>query len=235
MPLTSQWLLLAAGNRALITFLPLVIVALIFTATVTAITLATQREKKRTAAFKQAADQLGFEFFPKGDPTYQQALANAPLCSRGTGKKLTNLLRGSSASLQVGIFDYRYITGSGQHSQTWRQTALSIQSPAMALPDLVLSPKSFWTRVGSYLGQQSIEFDTHPAFSEAYLLRSDDVDAVRKLFNPKVLEYFEQNPGWNVEGSTNRLLIYKAGKRTPPADTAVLLEDGLGMLRLLCG
>ncbi len=83
------------------------------------------------------------------------------------------------------------------------------------------------------LGRQSIEFNTHPAFSENYLLRGDDIDAIREVFTPPVLEYFEEHLGYNAEGSGNQLLLYKASKRIPPAETTAFLEEGLQALSLL--
>src|SRR5262249_33205411 len=63
------------------------------------VAIAAWSEKKRTAALRQVAEQLGFEFFRKDEPKYLETIASFPLIAgRGRQKKLTNLMRGSSAN-----------------------------------------------------------------------------------------------------------------------------------------
>jgi hypothetical protein len=103
----------------------------------------------------------------------------------------------------------------------------------LSLPDFTLGPKGFWNKIGTLLGQQHIEFQGRPNFSDNYLLRGSDPDAVRAIFNDRVLEYFEQNPGYNVEGYDDSLIIYQPAKRVSPTETASFLEDGLQILSLI--
>jgi hypothetical protein len=234
MLLSTTTILLAAGHRgAPDAWIPFIIVGAILIAVVVRVMISARVEKNRTAALKQVADTLGFEFFPTGDATYLAVLAGMPLRSRGRAEKLLNLMRGKSRSFEVAIFDYRYVTGGGRSSRTWRQSVVGFQSNSLALPDFTLGPKTFWNRMGPLFGRQSIEFETHPDFSAKYLLRGSDVEAIRSVFNISVLDYFQQNPGWNCEGSANRLLLYKLSKRVPPPETPTFLEEGLNVLSLI--
>ena len=135
----------------------------------------------------QIAAGLGFEFFPTGDSVYLARLAGLELFSRGRQKKLWNLLRGTSHSFEVNIFDYSYVTGSGRRSRTWRQTIICLQSPALRLPDFMLSPKSFWNMIGAIFGHTEIEIEGHPVFSKMYVLRGSDPEAIRRTFTDNVL------------------------------------------------
>ncbi len=227
--------ILAAGRRGnlapwfaigmlVLTVVPLIII----------LVAASRREKKRTAQLKDVAESLGFEFVAKDNAEYLKSLKKLSLFSRiGRRQRILNLLRGNSSNIEVTIFDHTYVVSAGEHSHTRRQSVICFQSAALSLPGFTLAPKKFWNKVGGMLGQQSIEFETHPAFSENYLLRGDDADAVRAVFTPPVLEYFEQHLGCSAEGSDNRLLLYKATKRVPPAETTAFLEEGLQALSLL--
>jgi hypothetical protein len=231
--LSQSEMLLAAGRPNSGPWLFLVIMAVAIGVLVSVVFFTSLAEKKRNAGFKQAAEQLGFDFSPTGDPAYLLSLAGLPLNSRGRGKKLTNLMRGNSRNMEVAIFDYRYTTGSGKSSTVWKQTVLGFRSEALALPDFTLAPKGMWSKVGALFGQHSIEFDTHPTFSSKYALRGGDIDAIRKVFTIPVLDFYEQNLGWNTEGSGNRLLLYKQQKRVPPTEIAAFLENGLQVLSLI--
>ena len=76
----------------------------------------------------------------------------------------------------------------------------------------------------------SIEIEGHPAFEKSYVLRGDDVESIRRMFNDSVLEHFEQNPSWQVEGTGQTLVFYRPSKRLPTAEVPGLLESGLTAL-----
>jgi hypothetical protein len=227
--------ILAAGRapHAGAVWLPIIIVALVAGAIIFGAIVSTQVEKKRTAQLNDSASALGLEFLPSGDAAYLQSLSGMPLMKRGHGKKLWNLMRGQSGSFDVAIFDYKYVTGSGRSSQTWRQTVACFQSPALTLPAFSLAPKKWWNRVDHLLGRQSVEFQDHPEFSGNYVLRGENVDELRALFTDQVLAFFDRIPGWNLEGSANQLQLYKQPKRIPPTAIAEFFETGLQMLSLL--
>src|SRR5262249_4673544 len=146
-------------------------------------------------------------FAARGNSDLLKALDEFALFSTGHGKKISNVMRGRSSSIELAIFDYRYVTGTGRSSRAWTQTVISFQSDATALPQFTLGPRSFWSKVGSWFGRPEIEFEDQPKFSEQYLLRGSDTEAIRKLFTGVVREHFEQNPGYNVEGAIDRLLL----------------------------
>jgi hypothetical protein len=193
-----------------------------------------RREKKRTAQLQQIAEQLGFEFFPKGDAAF---LANLQAIGfsvfNRSRQKLVNLMRGKSQRIEVAICDYSYVVQSGEHSNVSRQTVIYFQSAALALPQFMLSPKTFFHKIGSLFTSKNIEFENHPLFDKNYVLRGHDADAIRQLFTEDVLLFFDQNPGWQSEGLDQNLVLHKPGKRLPSAEISGLLETGLQVLSLL--
>jgi hypothetical protein len=189
-------------------------------------------EKKRTEELKQVAADLGFDFAPEGDAVFLQRLSNFHLFAQGHSKKLWNLLRGTSDNLEVAVFDYRYVTGGGKHSHTWKHSVICFQFEGRGVPAFALRPENVFHKIGSWLGYQDIDFDSHPVFSKSYLLRGEDEDAIRKLFTTAVLEYYESQPGLSAEGSGNTLLHYRHAARVEPNAIRSFMEDGFRVLAL---
>jgi hypothetical protein len=187
-------------------------------------------EKKRTEALKKVADELGFEFFPKGDKDLQSSLSSYHLFTQGHSKRLKNLMRGQAANLQVDIFDYQYTTGGGKHSQTWQQSVLSVQLAQPTLPSFALRPKTFWHKVGALFVHRDIDIEGHPVFTKNYVLRGRDEEAVRALFDEEVLTFLEADKGRSIEGSGGRFIYYRENKRLKPPEVRTLLEDGFKVL-----
>ncbi len=192
--LPSVMMVLAVGRRGDLAWLSIGIMVLAMVSVIMIIAAASRREKKRIAELKDVAESLGFEFVAKDNSEYLKSLKTLNSFSRiGRSQKILNLMRSRSSNIEVTIFDHTYVISAGEHSHTRKQSVICFQSEAFSLPDFALAPKKFWNKIGGMLGRQNIEFNTHPAFSENYLLRGDDVDAVREVFTPPVLEYFEEH------------------------------------------
>jgi hypothetical protein len=189
-------------------------------------------EKKRTEGMQRAAEELGFEFSPKGDGPLLTELSLFNLFTQGHSRRLYNLMRGEANNLEVDIFDYTYVTGSGKSSHTWSQTLVCFGMRDTNLPSFSLRPETFWDKIGTWFGYQNINFDTNPGFSDKYLLRGRDEPAVRALFGDGVLAYFERHPGLSVEGYGHRLMFYRQSKRVDPDNVRGFLEEGFKILAL---
>ncbi len=120
--------------------------------------------------------------------------------------------------MTISIFDYRYTTGSGKHSHTHQQTVAALYSDDLRIPEFTLRPEYMWDKLGSLIGMSDINFDSHPGFSGMFVLKSLNETAVRELFKPAVLEFFQNHPGLSVEAKQSALIIYRPGRRVAPAD-----------------
>jgi carbonic anhydrase len=190
------------------------------------------KEKKRTEGMQRVAEELGFEFSPKGDGPLLTELSLFNLFTQGHSRRLYNLMRGEANNLEVDIFDYTYVTGSGKSSHTWNQTLACFGMREASLPSFSLRPETFWDKIGTWFGYQNINFDTNPGFSDKYLLRGRDEEAVRGLFGEEVLGFFERQPGLSVEGYGHRLIFYRQSKRVDPENIRGFLEEGFKVLAL---
>jgi hypothetical protein len=141
-------------------------------------------------------------------------------------------MQGETAATRASIFDYRYTTGGGQHSHVWNQTVASFQSAELNLPSFSLRPENIFHRLGQLFGYQDINFDEAPGFSRSYLLRGNDETAIRGLFRPEMLSYFESNPGLSVEANRDCLIYYRPSKRTKPEEIRGFLEEAFRVFDL---
>jgi hypothetical protein len=160
------------------------------------------------------------------------SLGSFHLGSQGHSKSVTNLLRGRSNNLEVAIFDYRFVTGSGKHKHTWNQTVISFRFDGPALPTFSLRPENFGHKIGKWFGYQDINFESHPDFSRKYLVRGSQEQAIRELFTTKVLDYYQDKSGLSTEGSGNTLLFYRHAKRVQPPAIRSFMEEGFEVLLL---
>jgi hypothetical protein len=207
------------------------ILAVIITVAIIAAVVNHQLEKKRTEAFQKLAEEMSFEFFPAGAAGMQEELGEFHLFNIGRGKVIKNHLQGKAGGTELNIFDYRYIVGHGKHQQTVSQSVFVARSEGMNLPLFSMRPESIWHKLGNLFGLHDIDFESHPIFSRRYLLKGPDETAIREVFQPPILEYFEAHQGLNVEGIGD-LLIYSTYKRLKPEKIRDFMAEGFAILKL---
>jgi hypothetical protein len=128
------------------------------------------QEQERRKRWLAVAETKGFRFSAEADPALLGAVGHFHLFSQGRARKITNVIRTDVDDVDVSIFDYRFTTGSGKHSHTHRHTVALFESDRLRLPRFTLRPEGLFHKLGSFLGYQDIDFEAHPAFSDAYLL-----------------------------------------------------------------
>jgi hypothetical protein len=190
-------------------------------------------EKTRSEQLRAVADQLGLQFHPNGDTAVQNAIGQLRLFNQGRGRKTRNMLSGRTEDVDVAIFGYRYKTGGGKHQHTHQQTVISFRSPNLSLPEFELRPEHTFHKIGQAFGYKDIDVDSHPVFSKRYVLRGQNEAAIRDLFTPEILEFFESQKGVSIEAANDRLIYYRAGKRIKPENVRSLMEEGFRLYVLL--
>ena len=82
--------------------------------------------------------------------------------------------------------------------------------------------------------EPGIEFETHPKFTRTFRLQGPDREAVRALFQPAILDFFErQAPApVSVESAANWLVVYRRQKLVLPAKMADFTDQTAAIGRL---
>ena len=195
--------------------------------------------EQRTKEFKRISEQLGMTFSARvKGRAKDQATPPVPLFYEGHSRVITNMLHGDSELLgfaeefEVRIFAYGF---SQQQDQHVMQSVICFQSPQLNLPKFQLRPEHFFDKIGSKLGYQDIDFESHPTaveFSKKYLLRGKDEQKIRALFTDEVLAFFAGQDKICVEGFSSHLCFYRARKRIEPEDIPAFMKEGFEVFRL---
>ena len=183
------------------------------------------REKKRTEEISVVAAEMDLPFYAQGDASLISELSNFPLFSEGRSKKIKNMLHGETSDVEVGVFDYRYTIHSGKHNHVYKQTVAFIRSPQLDCSEFALRPENLFDKIGGVFGFQDIDFESRPRFSSSYLLRGNSEYRIRTLFTDTVLAFFENEPGFSVEGYGQQIIFYRASKRVKPEDIRSFFEE----------
>ena len=132
------------------------------------------------------------------------------------------------------IFDYQYTISTNNSRKTYHQTVLFINSKHLGLPQFSLQPEQVWHRLTTWMKlEKDIDFDSHEDFSKSYLLKGEDEEIIRHVFNPEVLNFFTIHKNWYMEGINYYLIFYSRSERfhpSVPARTFVLWVENCMIL-----
>lgn len=159
------------------------------------------------------------------------------LTTLGKAPLLTNLQCRKEEGTNVAVFDYQQEIPAGKTTFTTQETVVWLRRAGARLPEFAIRPGgSGWLSrdlFEVFTGPTDINFESHPDFSNHYLLRGDNEEAIRRLFNTSVLDFFEQQEELIVECCGNKLLIYRGNVTVEPEHRRPLIEEALQLLALL--
>jgi hypothetical protein len=191
-----------------------------------------RQQQKRIEEMRALAQVMGYQY-QEGAAAPDEALAGFALFSQGHTRRATNLLSTEVDGSAAKIMDYRYESGYGKSRRIETQSVLLLESGRLDLPAFVLRPEGLFQKLAGFLGQQDIDFEGHPDFSESYVLQGSDERQLRALFNGEMLSFLAWRPGLCIEGHGRRLLYYRASKLATPAAIPSFLAEGLEVLHLM--
>lgn len=90
------------------------------------IVLSRRLEKKRSDAWRQAAEELGILFAGEQNDVVSRC-GGMKIFSRGHSRSFRNAIEGDAGDTRITIGDYRYITGSGKNRSTHTQTVCVLE------------------------------------------------------------------------------------------------------------
>ena len=180
--------------------------------------------KARAEAMRVVATTMGFSF---AELTPPELLGAFSLMEHGHGRQGRNVLAGTLAGRKATICDYRYVVQSGKSSHEVKQTVVIYADPQSGLPDFELRPENVMHKLASVFGYQDIDFDSNEEFSRQYLLRGVDEEAIRRTFNASVLMLLSSEPGWSIQASAGRLIVFRSGKTAEASQVPSFAADTL--------
>ena len=194
-----------------------------------------RRAEQRTSSLQEPAGELDLPFHADGDDSLADRLSGFPVMNIGRKKKLFNLIIAATPELTLFLFDYSYITGHGKNKRVRRQSVAAVESADLSLPEFHLRPERRLDAIGSLLGRQDIDFDDHPEFSSAFVLKSDVEQQTRDFFDQELLDFFSGQPDTSFEAAQGRFLFFRRWKQVKPhtREIRVFLGEAHALLRAL--
>ena len=114
------------------------------------------------------------------------------------------------------VFDVTFDPSKyGKRATRQEQTVALLLSNQLNLPAFMLCPSTCKHKLGSIFSN-SVNFPSHPAFSNQYLVSGNDVPNIRRVFNDSLLSYCESNPGLSIEAGGGQIFVYREEFLVPP-------------------
>ena len=141
----------------------------------------------RTREMKEIGEQIGLTFYRIGKTSQLNNLLHFQLFSLDLGsfKQMKSLLYTKTEELNTAIFDYHF-----EINRYADITVIYFHSPLLNLPNFNLLRKPHFT--DNTFGDRDVIFHSNPIFSDKYFLFTDDEEAVRRVFNERLLTYLSR-------------------------------------------
>lgn len=178
------------------------IIIFITTIIILIIKISKKYEKERIKKLKQICLEKGFDFNNNFSFSHLEE-KNFKIFNIGSYKKIHNVL----INKEEKILDYSYLISTGK--STTRVYHTIYFTKLKNAPDFYLSSENIFHKIGQMFGYQDIDFIDSPKFSKKYLLRGKNTLDVKKYFDFKKRQFFEN---FNLKNETievkNNTLIY---------------------------
>jgi hypothetical protein len=202
--------------------------------------------RRRVRGLARLSKALGLSFTEEVPGRELRRYADLPLfrLTAGLAKGYAdNRMEGTFEGRAVVVLEYYFegdfVRRAGRRDRfrhKGRQPLVLI--PGVALPDFVLYPRTCLWHETDPLWYQKLVLpwptgagDEH--FRRRYELRGPDPEAVWRLFTDARTDYFLASPGWSVECSSGRLLIYREEETLSAQRLPALLYKALDVLAVL--
>ena len=152
---------------------------------------------------KSLADQLNWEYHSKIDSNPRGLNRFLFFESKVINYSLNKLKNKKESSH---VFDLSFSEGAFITKEDLKATFLLFKSPVQ-LPVFVLDKEDLRTTLYQLAGLDDINFDKYPDFSKRFHLSGNDRAAIRKVFTPNLIFFFESHPFFHIESNGNHLLI----------------------------
>ena len=177
-----------------------------------------KKENKRANAMRRFAGQSGYQFFAENQNIVNlQRLKKFAVFRLGNMWRAKNIMRVRRNSGDWTIFDYHYRTGhSGRYSSAhYYDLSVFLVRHNKNIPNFLMYKENFFSKLSSALGFNDINFDTHPTFSQRYVLKSNDPN-IRGAFSHQLLSYFERYDfNFAIESVGNEIIFYRMNRLAP--------------------
>jgi hypothetical protein len=228
-------------------FLGIVVILLLIIAAAGLILRSRKKREAEDEQLRRFAVSQGFAFQPEGDPRLAEELRAFPWLGDPGPQALqqqesvSRLFLRQVGRTRVAAFQLHRKVGGARDESVEPERYLTYdvflyRFGASPLRVFSLRPREVFDRIGELSGSRDIRFEGQREFSNRYVLRGDDGNAVRALFSDEVRSFLEGLPeACTVESRGDRMAFYYLARRSriAPGTVREFLQEGLRLLSLM--
>ena len=144
-------------------------------------------------------------------------------------RRENNIITAQIAGIECTIADVVVKAGALITGKLDEFTALHI--PVKGFPEFTLEKEKVIDKLMDAKANKDIDFDSHPQFSDHYLLQGSYEEEVRKFFNDDLLTYLEGHDGFHVEAYQEGMIIYGQNKQLREGEIDELVGFAEGFMQ----
>lgn len=126
---------------------------------------------------------------------------------------------------QFKLFDIHYCEGELVTKADVKTTMLHIKFN-VELPEFTLDREGFLERIYAIAGFKDVPIKNHSDFSKRFYLLGEDTEAIQKLFNDHLVQFFESNPYYHIESDGKSLLVFRPNRTAGIKEIKKLIDFG---------
>ncbi len=146
---------------------------------------------------------------------------------------IENILSIHQDNIEIQVADMHTLEGAQTTSDSEKITVAKI-SGLNNVPRFFMHKTDFLDRIKESLGNEDIDFEKFPEFSDKYVLRSDeDEKIVRKFFKDELLEFFTASNNVSFAGNGKDLVFYLKVNLLKTEELKELIEMSQKIVKIL--
>ncbi len=140
-------------------------------------------------------------------------------------KTIKNVLSFNDKRINYNVADMHIQKGALTTAEIDKLTVIKISGVAN-VPNFYMHKTFLTDKIKESFGNEDINFDSHPVFSQKFVLRTDKQEKeVRQFFTPELLTYFEQFDDCYFSGNGKDLVFHMGEKLLNVEEIKVLINE----------
>ena len=189
-------------------------------------------ENQRREGVLKLCKSNNYEFFAADNGALLECYKNYEFSKKGNSGEIKNVVKVMNGEETVTLFEYKYTISGGRSSSTHYDTVVLL--PAKDVPDFLLKPEGIHHKLYSLFGYQDFDFDSHPRFSDNYVLKAENELQVRVFFEKGALDYLDVAQGNQIQVK-NELVAIVFTERQPPQQYLDRIHSACSIWKGICG
>jgi hypothetical protein len=181
------------------------------------------RNQQRRQELADLAQELGWQFDPSKNYTFEDQYPHFDLFSRGHPRYAFNTLRGQIAvgegtwPVVMGDYYYQVTSGSGKHRQThtYQFSYVMLDFPFSCPGELVIRREGLFDKLAAMLGFDDIDFES-AEFSRRFSVKGENKKFAFDIIHPRMMELLLASDPPTIHLAGNHCCLNEGNRRWSP-------------------